>query len=132
MPSRYWRHDCGCYRADNLSAQPECSRCGAPGEYVGFRLRAIEAMSAYIKVFGLKPIGRHRRCVEEVMRPLFRRCEVCGGSGTVEIPYVIFSECPLCDGTRLVPNVPRPKITAARQQVLAEFPDAGSTWDENR
>ena len=128
MPCKRWRFACECYGENLVSWNAECDRCGEPGDYDGRHLTAYEAMAAHMKVYGLKPMGYHRPYEQQVMGPLFRRCDLCEGSGTVEIPFVVWYDCPLCDGTGVVPNVPREQITKARQQVLARYPNAAATW----
>jgi hypothetical protein len=61
---------------------PLCSRCGGPGEYDGWHYRMDEAMASYQSLYGLKPIGPHRRMADE----LFNEVKVkCGSPG---IPVV--------------------------------------------
>ena len=128
MPFKRWRHTCGCYGDNFLGSGPDCNCCGYPGEYDGRHLSMVEAMSAHAKVYGLKPLGPHRDYQRKLMGPLYRSCEVCEGRGIVEIPWLIWSECPLCNGTTLVPQASRDQIAKARQQVLSVYPGAGVPW----
>ena len=126
MPGKKWKFLCGCQNKHTLFSYPECKRCGAQGVFDGWHLRMFEAMSAYIKVFGLKPMGYHRDFAGRVMGPLFWSCEVCDGKGTVALSNDEgWLYCPLCNGTQLVPKVPQEQIDRARQLVLTAFPSAG-------
>jgi len=131
MPAKMWKFHCGCQSESVLLAVPNCDRCGAPGECDGWHLLMMDAMAAYQKVYGLKPIGSHRDYARTVMCPLFRLCEVCSGRGVLALPGEdACCRCPLCDGTLRVSNVSRKHVLRARQQVLAVFPDAGAEpWE---
>lgn len=130
MPSEKWRFLCGCNSERTLFGCAHCHRCGESGVSAGFHLTMHEAMAAYQKTYGLKPVGTHRKYAHEVMGPLFRRCDVCDGRGVLEQPGEdACCRCPLCNGTQLVPNVSRKHVSIARQRVLAAYPDAGTPWE---
>ena len=97
MPSRKWRFLCGCHSERTLFGRARCHRCHEMGVSDGFHLSMYEAMAAYQKTYGLKPVGIHRKYSHEVMEPLFRRCDVCDGRGVLEQPGEdACCRCPLC------------------------------------
>jgi hypothetical protein len=72
MPQRMWDHShcCGAFQ----SGSPECNDGGTRGRFTGWHLTMHESMARYQYVYGLKPIGPHRRLADELLTPLRVKC----------------------------------------------------------
>ena len=90
----------------------------------------IEAMAAYQQRTGLKPAGPHRTMADELLGPLFRVCDVCGGKELLTIAGGSdWKDCPACAGNCCVPTASKAAWEEARRQVLCIFPDADVKWN---
>src|SRR5688500_5370465 len=81
MPLKRWKHPCCDGTTGGLYTVPTCDRCGSTGEYAGWAWTMHEAMARYQTWYGIKPIGSHRKLVDELFGPRVVRCSTCSGSG---------------------------------------------------
>ena len=123
MPYQRWVNRCSCsYFRTGL---PTCPECGRPRELAGWSYSMHEAMAAYQCLYGLKPVGPHRRLADESFRGLTVSCDACGGEGLLgDSPGWI--ACGACRGLRRVFTVPPEVVDSVRAQVLEEFPEAAA------
>lgn len=125
MPYPAWKHYCTDFGGIVTLGQECCSSCGAFGQYDGFRLGRLEAMAAYQRRTGLKPIGAHRPLADMLLGPMFCRCKLCRGRGLILHDDDAWETCPRCRGTKCVRTVPAAEFEATRRRILREFPGAG-------
>lgn len=84
-----------------------------------------EQMGRYQFVYGLKPIGPHRRMADEKLSSLRRRCEMCFGRGIVDSDgSATWSRCSSCDTRGAFWTCSSEELETARVAVLQAFPDA--------
>src|SRR5262249_20609951 len=127
MPLRRWKHLCGCGGKGALYVVPNCERCGVPGEYVGWDWSMHEAMGRYQSWYGFKPIGPHRKLVDELFGPRVVRCSTCGGSGLKDIDSgQAYGVCDSCAGDGRLFDGSESEFERLRQEVLARYPDSGA------
>jgi len=130
VPQRFWKHFCPNYNCETSTGSAVCCSCGQKGEYVGWGYSIIEAMAAYQQRTGLKPAGPHRTMADELLGPLFRVCDVCGGKELLTIAGGSdWKDCPACAGNCCVPTASKAAWEEARRQVLCIFPDADVKWN---
>ena len=126
MPTRTWRCQClaeNSYRTGNET----CATCGEYGAWMGWRLGMYELMARYQYVYGLKPIGPHRPLADRVLGDLRGVCERCKGAGVLTGPPSappIF--CTDCEATGGFWTAQEHEISAAKAEVLRQFPDAAA------
>ena len=125
MPHRIWKHQCMGEDHFVRLGREQCDTCGAIGQYDGWGYNRIEAMGAYQRRTGMKPLGPHRVFTDELLSPLMRSCEICSGRGLIPIEEEgACCYCPACEGTKVLRNVSDEVFEEARQKVLKEYPDA--------
>jgi hypothetical protein len=106
---------------------PFCRRCGGPGEYDGWHYRMHEAMARYQSLYGLKPIGPHRRMADELFNDVKVKCEACGGRGLRDVNGgASWEHCGVCRGLGILFTGPATEIAEIRSRVLDVFPDAAA------
>ena len=104
---------------------PFCSRCGGSGEYDGWHYRMHEAMARYQTLYGLKPIGAHRRMAGELFNDVEIQCEACGGQGLRDVNSgASWERCISCRGLGILFTKPVAEIAGIRRRVLDAFPGA--------
>lgn len=126
MPATDWSKRCSCrdrgFRNANSCACPTCGAIAAET----WTLRRHEAMAQYQRLFRLKPVGPHRPMLERVLRQRIRTYTNCGTSGFRARNYAYPCLCDECDalGARwhTAPHV----ADAARETILAMYPDASA------
>jgi hypothetical protein len=125
MPSSYWSHSC--LRAGALSDSPTCPYCGAEGSFVRWSLRMHEAMARYQYLYGLVPVGRHKRLANQLFSSSRRDCGRCGGEGVLTVDESSWLMCRDCEGTGGFWTISEDEVEAIRARILAGFPDAGDS-----
>lgn len=104
---------------------PTCPSCGQPGQYDGWHYGMYEAMSVYQNMYGLKPIGPHRRLADELFANTSVACLTCAGKGLLDVSAGdAWIPCPDCRGMGYVWKSTSGEVKALRRQVLEAFPDA--------
>lgn len=130
MTQKLWKYTCGCYSGEFSAGAPTCSGCGQVGQYDGWHYTMHESMAKYQKLYGLKPIGPHRKIADELFEGTTRRCETCQGKG-LEVLHIDvaldegYRTCSMCSGLGCNFTRSADEISAIRQRVLESFPDAG-------
>jgi hypothetical protein len=125
MPHRIWKHQCTNNDYFIWLGLEQCETCGKFGEYDGWGYNMVEAMGAYQRRTGMKPLGPHRALTDEFLSPLMRSCEICNGMGLIPIEEEgTCCYCPACKGTKVLRTVSDEVFEVARQQVLKEYPEA--------
>ena len=128
MPHRVWKHRCSSNQNEVLIAKPVCPACHEHGEYDGWSYSRIEAMSAYRRRTGLKPIGPHRNYADALFNLYLLRCEGCGGRGVVDVAGGSgCSKCLVCEGECYIFIGDRWTKQLIQHLVLKVFPKATST-----
>ena len=119
-----------------------CTQCGQPGQFAFWRLGMHQAMARYQYVYGLKPIGPHRKAADELLGGLRRTCPECNGEGVLSLDGPRrWKACPTCEATGGFWTCSDDERRVARERVLAEFPmprpptrpvsspdSSGTTW----
>jgi len=82
----------------------------------------LERMHAYQRATGLKPVGRHRRTADKVLRGISQRCVHCAGDG-YKMAGRSWIWCEACGGLGRV-MTPKAQLTLQRQ-VMDRFPASG-------
>jgi hypothetical protein len=119
MPTPYWRHYCR--DREVVESHPVCGACGESGTFDGWHLRMHEAMARYQYVFGLKPIGAHRRFADELLGSLRTTCPTCAGNSVVSAG-TMWRACTTCEGTGGFWTCSDGEVSAARAEVLRIHP----------
>ncbi len=102
-----------------------CPTCGDVGEYDGWHYSMQEAMGAYQRRYGLKPIGPHRRLADELFAGATIACPLCNGRGLRDADAGEgYLECVLCSSTGQLMRLSAEEFQARRREVLAAYPDA--------
>lgn len=124
MPEKFWKHAC-CGDDGALTSCRTCPRCGKPGTFQGWFRSMHEGMAAYVRTFGLKPVGPHRKLADRLLGSLRSPCARCGGAGIVgdERGY---RECRLCEGGGGIWTASDADILAAYKRILLEYPDSAA------
>jgi hypothetical protein len=122
MPHKLWRHLC-CGR-DILDGSHRCWSCRVDGAFAGWHLSMWEAMSRYARVYGLNPIGPHRRLANAWLTSRHSQCSRCGGHGLLTLSEEQYQDCPECDGDGGSWTCSAEEIDAVRQQIIARWPEA--------
>ena len=123
-----WKHTCpeGGGRVVTMGS-PFCSRCEGSGEYDGWHYRMHEAMARYQTLYGLKPIGAHRRRAHELFNDVKIQCEACGGQGLRDVNSgASWERCISCRGLGILFTKPAAEIAGIRRRVLDAFPGAAA------
>jgi hypothetical protein len=124
MPHRTWK--CTCLQGSKWwSSSPVCQHCGATGKPDGWRYGMYEDMAREQNLYGLKPIGPHKRMTHELFRGLLVGCDACGGRGLLDQPPS-YSVCDACRGLRSLFTVPPDVVSGIRQQIVEAFPEAAA------
>ena len=127
MPQKMWKHTCPEDGSAFWMGTPFCSRCGGPGGYDGWHYRMHEAMARYQSLYGLKPIGPHRRMADELFNDVKVKCEACGGRGPRDVNGgASWEHCGVCRGLGILFTGPATEIAEIRSRVLDAFPDAAA------
>ena len=124
MPHPAWKHYCTEHGSIVMAGSATCSSCGALGQYDGWHFGRIEAMGAYQRRTGFKPIGEHRFLADMILAPLLRPCELCGARGLIGVGENEWQRCPQCHGAMFVRNVLDPVFEAAQRRILRVYPGA--------
>ena len=82
-------------------------------------MSVIERMAAYVRRYGLAPIGPHRPLADRLLQGAAEPCEACAGKSRDV-------KCVACSGSGYVVRWSQAQIDAARAQVLKEFPHAAT------
>ena len=83
-------------------------------------------MGRYQNMYGLKPIGPHRRLADELFAGVSVACQTCSGRGLLDVNAgEAWIPCQDCFGMGLVWTCTPEEVQALRRQVLETFPDAG-------
>ena len=82
-------------------------------------MSVIERMAAYVRRYGLAPIGPHRPLADRLLQGAAEPCEACAGKSRDV-------KCVACSGSGYVVRWSQAQIDAARAQVLKEFPHAAA------
>ncbi len=122
MPSQLWRHACG--EGEVVEGSPQCATCGTRGAFDGWHLSMWEAASVYRKVYGLGPIGPHRRLAHFLFAGMRDECVDCGGRAVLTLDEETWQGCRACDATGGAWNRTAEEIEGARRHVLAKWPNA--------
>jgi hypothetical protein len=124
MPHKRWKHICPSTKSAVRLGARKCTSCGQEGEYDGWGYSRIEAMGAYQRFYGLKPIGPHRPMADELLSPLIKLCEKCQGEGLLSAESAEdYHICATCNGTGRLLACSQETWNAARRQLLQAFPD---------
>jgi uncharacterized protein (DUF983 family) len=104
-----------------------CPACGEGGKYDGWHHSMIEAIGAYQRRYGLKPIGPHRQLADQLFTGATCTCPLCGGRGLLDAEVEDgYTECPLCRGTGRLMLLDAEEFHARRREVLVAYPDAAA------
>jgi hypothetical protein len=77
-------------------------------------------------MYGLKPIGPHRPLADELFEGTTRPCETCQGKGLIDVALDEgYRTCSVCSSLGYMFTRSTDEISAIRQRVLEEFPEAG-------
>ena len=83
-------------------------------------------MSVYQNMYGLKPIGPHRRLADELFADVSVACLTCAGRGLLDVSGgEAWIQCSDCRGMGFIWKSTSEEVKALRRQVLEDFPDAG-------
>ena len=128
MPQKMWKHTCPEGEGRFIAmGSPFCSLCGGSGEFDGWHYRMHEAMARYQTLYGLKPIGAHRRMADELFDDVMIRCEACGGRGLRDVNSgASWERCISCRGLGILFTKPAAEIARIRRRVLDAFPGAAA------
>lgn len=85
-----------------------------------------EAMARYQYVYGLKPVGPHRREADRILRALRTRCDSCDGEGLRWHDDSDWRRCPSCEGTGGFWSYSSDIVEAARSEILDRYPEAAA------
>lgn len=125
MPHRVWKHRCRNQDYDVWMGRPICDSCGQHGEFDGWMYGRVEAMCAYQRRTGLKPIGPHRKYAAELFGMYMWQCEECSGRGIVAMDEGdTYQVCVVCDGACSIFNGDDETKRHIQSLVLQAFPDA--------
>ncbi|MEE9230478.1 MAG: hypothetical protein V3U86_07205 [Acidobacteriota bacterium] len=84
-----------------------------------------ESMACFQYVYGIKPLGPHRKMADPLFGGMRTGCERCSGRGLLNVEGgASWRGCPVCEGTGGHWNRPLDEVDAALVRVLEEFPDA--------
>ena len=123
MPIQHWRHNCR--GTEELKSEQVCTTCGVLGEFDGWYLSMHGFMARYQYVYGIKPLGPHRKMADPLFGGMRTGCERCSGRGLLNVEGgASWRGCPVCEGTGGHWNRPLDEVDAALVRVLEEFPDA--------
>lgn len=86
--------------------------------------RMVDAMMRYVRLYGLRPIGRHRHLAYTLLGNNTKPCEMCAGTGLVPSDEKL-SNCPVCNGYGVAYTITPGELDAWRKVVLCAYPDAG-------
>ena len=126
MPHKAYIYECACDIYGGGS--PFCFECGRPGKYDGWHRGRAETVAHYTATHGLKYFGAHRAMADELLGAESTECASCHGGGLVDAGDGR-ADCADCGGTgALYPDPDR--WLAAREKVLAAFPDARVEFNE--
>lgn len=127
MPQKMWRPRCQCSPRIAGMGSPNCRECGQPGAFDGWHLGMIEAMGAYQKQTGLKPIGPHRPLADELFHNRSEPCRTCHGRGVLDVDEGrTWKECPDCQGIGCLFKGTQQQFLEIRSRILSQFPNAAS------
>jgi hypothetical protein len=124
MPYQRWVNTCSC-STYSRTGDPECPSCGQQREVAGWSYSMYESMAAYQSLYGLKPVGPHRKLTDESFRSMTVSCDACGGEGLLDNPPRWIA-CATCRGFGSVFTVPPEVVDGVRSQILEAFPDAAA------
>ena len=127
MPHRIFLPHCDCHGSATGIASPVCRICGAVFEFDSWQLSMHEAMARYQVVYGLKPIGRHRKRAHAVLGSKWANCGECDGDGIHTISIDLWEPCRACEGMGGRWLCSRKKVRKARQAVLRSYPEAAAS-----
>lgn len=84
------------------------------------------AMAHYQALYGLKPVGPHRNLADKLLSNITETCSTCGGTGLYGTYGGLgWRVCPTCHGLGVAYRISLDALQTLRQQVLAQYPDAG-------
>lgn len=127
MPQKMWKHECPETRGSFLMGTPVCRNCGRPGEFDGWHFGMHEAMAQYQSLYGLKPIGPHRKMADKLFNGVTVTCHACGGQGLRNLKGGERWEiCSLCKGLGIFFAGPLTDLIEIRRRVLDVFDDASA------
>ena len=70
-----------------------------------------EAMARYQTLYGLKPIGAHRRLADELFNDVEIQCEACGGRGLRDVNNgASWERCVICRGLGILFTKPAAEL----------------------
>lgn len=124
MPYQRWVNTCPC-STYLRTGDPKCPSCGQQREVAGWSYSMHESMAAYQSLYGLKPVGPHRKLADESFRSMTVSCDACGGEGLLDDPPRWIA-CGTCRGLCRVFTVPPEVVDGVRSQILEAFPDAAA------
>ena len=126
MPNRSYRHACSHGRV----GMKVCPTCGDSGVYDGWEYSMVETMCAYVRRYGLNPVGPHRKYANELFENAYWPCLRCSGRGNLISPDECYRRCSRCHGDGKRPTMPLSEIAALRDRVLERYPSArsGGQW----
>lgn len=126
MPQKFWNYSCCKSGRRAAGGMPTCPSCGQPGQYDGWHYGMYETMSVYQNMYGLKPIGPHRRLADELFADVSVACLTCAGRGLLDVSGgEAWIQCSDCRGMGFIWKSTSEEVKALRRQVLEDFPDAG-------
>jgi hypothetical protein len=126
MPYKAWRPTCSC-RNGYSPTETVCPDCGKKTKCEGWRYSMYEAMARQQTVYGLKPIGPHRRMVDELFQGALKGCDRCGGSGLLDRDGgASWEKCGGCGGLGRTLAISPEEFEAIRQKVLEAYPEQGA------
>ena len=116
MPHKTWKHTCSASRGQEIITG---------GEFAGWGYSLVEAMGAYQRRTGLKPIGPHRSLADAKMDERFKDCPTCAGTGLVEdADEENAHTCLTCHGEQYLFDGTPEELKALRAQIRKEYPTA--------
>ncbi len=126
MPNKKWKHHCPNRGGAEITLGKEvCDDCGQRGEFAGWGHSMVEAMGAYQRRTGLKPIGPHRSLADKILAGHYKPCPTCHGSGLVEDADGENAHwCPMCQGKEYLFDGTPEEETALMDEIRKEYPDA--------
>ncbi len=133
MPGRMWKHACRKWRGMVWQSSEICPDCGEVGQYDGWHYGMYEAMGRYRRLYGLKPIGLHRKMADRLFDGATFACPLCSGRGLRDADTVEgYVACGLCNSIGRLVRLTVEEFHMRRDEVLAVYPDAAAPCCEDR
>lgn len=83
-------------------------------------------MARYQALYGFKPMGVHKRLVDDLLGNVTKPCNTCDGTGLYgTYGSMGWHACPDCHGFGVVYSISLKELEAGRRKVLEAYPEAG-------